>query len=103
MTERSVPDAERRRRRAAIAGHQGDEATARELVDDPDPAVRSAALGALHRLGLFAVGYATMAKHITSTGAFYGYISHGLGRVIGMASGLATSQRNTLALIRPPR
>lgn len=50
MTERSVPDAERRRRRAAIAGHQGDEATARELIDDADPAVRSAALGALHRL-----------------------------------------------------
>jgi hypothetical protein len=39
-------------------------------------------------LGLFAVGYATMAKHITATGAFYGYISHGLGRVVGMASGL---------------
>ncbi|MDW5609686.1 APC family permease [Mycolicibacterium sp. D5.8-2] len=39
-------------------------------------------------LGLFAIGYATMAKHITSTGAFYGYISHGLGRVVGMASGL---------------
>lgn len=39
-------------------------------------------------LGLFAVGYATMAKHITTTGAFYGYISHGLGRVVGMASGL---------------
>ncbi|MBX8688865.1 amino acid permease [Mycobacterium vulneris] len=38
-------------------------------------------------LGLFAVGYATMAKHITTTGAFYGYISHGLGRVVGMASG----------------
>jgi len=39
-------------------------------------------------LGLFAIGYATMAKHITTTGAFYGYISHGLGRVMGMASGL---------------
>ncbi|ABM16329.1 MULTISPECIES: APC family permease [Mycolicibacterium] len=38
-------------------------------------------------LGLFAIGYATMAKHITATGAFYGYISHGLGRVMGMASG----------------
>ena len=33
--------------------------------------------------GLFAIGYATMAKHITATGAFYGYISHGLGRVVG--------------------
>ena len=39
-------------------------------------------------LGLFAIGYATMAKHITQTGAFYGYISQGLGRVVGMASGL---------------
>ncbi len=38
-------------------------------------------------LALFALGYATMAKHITSTGAFYGYISHGLGRIVGMASG----------------
>ncbi|WBP93736.1 APC family permease [Mycolicibacterium neoaurum] len=38
-------------------------------------------------LGLFAIGYATMAKHITTTGAFYGYISHSLGRVVGMASG----------------
>jgi amino acid transporter len=39
-------------------------------------------------LGLFAIGYATMAKHLTATGAFYGFISHGLGRVMGMASGL---------------
>ena len=38
-------------------------------------------------LGLFAIGYATMAKHITATGAFYGYISHGLGRIVGMAAG----------------
>ena len=39
-------------------------------------------------LSLFAVGYATMAKHLTATGAFYGYIAHGLGRIVGMASGL---------------
>jgi amino acid transporter len=39
-------------------------------------------------LGLFAIGYATMAKHITATGAFYGYISHGLGKVVGFASGV---------------
>lgn len=50
MTERRLLDAQRRRRRAAIAGHQGDEPTARALVDDPDPGVRSAALGALQRL-----------------------------------------------------
>ena len=39
-------------------------------------------------LALFGIGYSAMAKHITATGAFYGYISYGLGRVIGMASGL---------------
>jgi HEAT repeat protein len=40
-----------RRRAAAIAGHAGDEAGARALLADPDPAVRSTALGALGRLG----------------------------------------------------
>jgi amino acid transporter len=39
-------------------------------------------------LTVFTVGYVAMAKHITAAGAFYGYISHGLGRVAGMASGL---------------
>jgi amino acid transporter len=39
-------------------------------------------------LTLFAVGYVAMARYITATGAFYGYISHGLGQVVGMASGL---------------
>jgi amino acid transporter len=39
-------------------------------------------------LTIFAVGYVAMARHITATGAFYGFISHGLGRVVGMASGL---------------
>ncbi len=38
-------------------------------------------------LSLFAIGYATMAKHLTATGAFYGYIAHGLGRIVGLASG----------------
>lgn len=42
-------------------------------------------------LSLFALGYSAMAKHITSTGAFYGYISHGLGRVVGMAAGALTT------------
>ena len=50
MTERRLADAQRRRRLAAIAGHQGDEATARSLLDDEEPAVRSAAIGALQRL-----------------------------------------------------
>lgn len=42
-------------------------------------------------LGLFALGYSAMAKHITSTGAFYGFISHGLGRVVGMGAGALTT------------
>ncbi|MFD9729065.1 APC family permease [Streptomyces sp. NPDC059072] len=39
-------------------------------------------------LTVFAVGYVAMAKRITAAGAFYGYISHGLGRIAGMASGM---------------
>jgi HEAT repeat protein len=40
-----------RRRQAAVAGHAGDAGEARALLADPDPAVRSTALGALARLG----------------------------------------------------
>ena len=39
-------------------------------------------------LTIFAVGYVAMARYITAAGAFYGFISHGLGQVVGMASGL---------------
>lgn len=39
-------------------------------------------------LVLFSIGYVAMARHITAAGAFYGYVSHGLGRIAGMASGL---------------
>ena len=39
-------------------------------------------------LTIFSIGYVAMARHLTATGAFYGFISHGLGRVMGMASGL---------------
>jgi HEAT repeat protein len=38
-----------RRRRAAVAGHEGDGATARSLLDDPQPSVRATALAALVR------------------------------------------------------
>ncbi|WP_285773551.1 APC family permease [Microtetraspora sp. NBRC 13810] len=39
-------------------------------------------------LTVFSVGYVSMARHITSAGAFYGYISHGLGQVAGMVAGM---------------
>lgn len=39
------------RRRAAVAGHDGDTATARALFHDADPAVRATALAALARAG----------------------------------------------------
>jgi len=39
-------------------------------------------------LTIFTVGFVAMAKHITTAGAFYGFISHGLGQIWGMASGL---------------
>src|SRR5690349_5174515 len=42
-------------------------------------------------LTLFAIGYAAMSKHITATGAFYGYISHGLGRTVGLGAGFLTA------------
>ncbi|MCW1959252.1 MAG: APC family permease [Mycobacterium sp.] len=42
-------------------------------------------------LTLFSIGYAAMSRHITSTGAFYGYISHGLGRAVGLAAGFLTT------------
>lgn len=39
------------RRRAAVAGHEGDEAAARALLADADPGARATALGALARIG----------------------------------------------------
>lgn len=39
-------------------------------------------------LTVFTVGYVAMARHLTTAGAFYGYVSYGLGRVAGLASGL---------------
>lgn len=38
-------------------------------------------------LGLFSIGFVAMARHITAAGAFYGFISQGLGKVVGLASG----------------
>lgn len=39
-------------------------------------------------LALFAIGYAAMSRHMTNAGAFFAYITVGLGRRFGMAGGL---------------
>ncbi len=39
-------------------------------------------------LTLFTIGFVAMARHITTAGAFYGFISQGLGQIWGMATGL---------------
>jgi amino acid transporter len=39
-------------------------------------------------LTIFSVGYVTLAKHIRAAGGFYSFISHGLGRELGMAAGI---------------
>jgi HEAT repeat protein len=49
--ERNVADTPAARRRAATAGHTGDEPAARALLDHDDPGVRAAALHALARMG----------------------------------------------------
>ena len=40
-------------------------------------------------LTIFGVGYVAMARKVTTAGGFYSFISHGLGRELGMASGFA--------------
>ncbi|MGH3378386.1 MAG: APC family permease, partial [Actinoallomurus sp.] len=42
------------------------------------------AVGAV--LALFSVGYVTMARHMVNAGAFYAYVSRGLGRPAGVAA-----------------
>ena len=41
-------------------------------------------------LTIFSVGYAAMARKITAVGGFYSFISHGLGRELGMGFGFAS-------------
>jgi amino acid transporter len=38
-------------------------------------------------LTIFGVGYVAMARKVTTAGGFYSFISHGLGRELGMATG----------------
>src|SRR5215469_8178561 len=39
-------------------------------------------------LGVFAAGYVAMARHIQNAGAFYAFVSHGIGKVAGVAAAL---------------
>jgi HEAT repeat protein len=48
-------DAEERRRRVVAAGHRGDADEVERALDDPDPTVRAARLGAMERLGTLTV------------------------------------------------
>src|SRR5262245_4511675 len=41
-------------------------------------------------LTIFSVAYAAMARKVTAVGGFYSFISHGLGREMGMALGLGS-------------
>jgi amino acid transporter len=41
-------------------------------------------------LTVFSVGFAAMARKVTAVGGFYSFISHGLGRPLGMALGFAS-------------
>lgn len=58
---------EARRRLAVVAGHTGDADTALELWEDPDAAVRAAALGALARCSALTSRVATAAMSDTAT------------------------------------
>src|ERR1700687_1035443 len=40
-------------------------------------------------LVIFSVGYVAMARKVTTAGGFYSYISHGLGRELGLGTGFA--------------
>src|SRR3954468_1805718 len=41
-------------------------------------------------LTVFSIGYAAMAKRVSSVGGFYSFISQGLGREIGMSAGFSS-------------
>jgi amino acid transporter len=53
-------------------------------------------------LALFAVGYATMSRHVVSAGGFYAYVTRGLGRPAGLAAAfVATLAYNAVSVCLP--
>src|SRR6201990_2268277 len=51
-------------------------------------AVPAAFLVATVALTIFSTGYIEMSQRVTSTGGFYTFISRGLGKVVGLGSGV---------------
>src|SRR5699024_9842868 len=39
-------------------------------------------------LTIFSIGFVALARHITAAGAFYTFISHGIGKPIGLGAGM---------------
>jgi amino acid transporter len=54
-------------------------------------AIGAAFLAVALVLGVFAVGYVAMARHITNAGALYAFVSRGLGRPAGVAAALVAA------------
>lgn len=50
-------------------------------------------------LGLFAIGYVTMSRHVENAGAFYAYIAKGLGRATGTGAGAVALVSYVLILV----
>jgi amino acid transporter len=50
----------------------------------------------------FPVGYVAMARKKTTAGGFYSYISHGLGREIGIGAGAGVAGHPDLLRALPP-
>ncbi|UUW90852.1 APC family permease [Nocardioides sp. WV_118_6] len=48
---------------------------------------------------LFAVGFCAMSRHVSNAGAFYAYVTRGLGRVVGSGSALVAYAAYTLGEI----
>jgi amino acid transporter len=54
-------------------------------------AIGAAFLAVAVVLGVFAVGYVAMARHITNAGALYAFVSRGLGRPFGVGAALVAA------------
>jgi amino acid transporter len=56
------------------------------IVSGAGWAAPAAFLVAAAMLGVFSIGYVEMSRRVTSAGGFYTFVSHGLGRALGMGS-----------------